>query len=130
MFRRTVLALGTAALMAGPALAETHSMDIVDTAAGAGNYVLDLPKLRKEIDADEMMYLAISPAYAHLPWATSEKVSPTLRKQLQQILSSLKSSTTGRQILKQAGLTNLKLATDDEYDPLRKIVDKVLKEKY
>jgi phosphonate transport system substrate-binding protein len=100
------------------------------TAAGAGNYVLDLPKLRKEIDADEMMYLAISPAYAHLPWATSEKVSPTLRKQLQQILSSLKSSTTGRQILKQAGLTNLKLATDDEYDPLRKIVDKVLKEKY
>lgn len=38
MFRRTVLALGTAALMAGPALAESHSMDIVDTAAGAGNF--------------------------------------------------------------------------------------------
>ena len=38
MFRRTVLALGTAALMAGPALAESHSMDMVDTAAGAGNF--------------------------------------------------------------------------------------------
>ena len=99
-------------------------------AAGAGNYVLDLPKLKKEIDADEMIYLAESPSYAHLPWATSEKMSPTLRRQLQQILSSLKSSDTGQQILKQAGLTDLKPAADDEYDPLRIIVHKVLKEKY
>jgi ABC-type phosphate/phosphonate transport system substrate-binding protein len=99
-------------------------------AAGAGNYVLDLPKLKSEIETSEMIYLAESPSYAHLPWATSDKVSPTLQKQLQQILANLKSTQTGKQILKQAGLTDLKLAEDEEYDSLRNIVEKIFKEKY
>ncbi|RVT83511.1 fasciclin domain-containing protein [Rhodobacteraceae bacterium CCMM004] len=38
MFRRTLLSLTAAAALAGPAIAETHSMDIVDTAVDAGSF--------------------------------------------------------------------------------------------
>ncbi len=38
MFRRTYLALTAAALMAGPAFADSHSKDIVDTAVNAGSF--------------------------------------------------------------------------------------------
>ena len=38
MFRRTYLALTAATLMAGPALADNHSKDIVDTAVEAGSF--------------------------------------------------------------------------------------------
>ncbi|MEX5727667.1 putative surface protein with fasciclin (FAS1) repeats [Rhodovulum iodosum] len=38
MIRRTFLSLTAAAMLSGPALAGGHSMDIVDTAAGAGDF--------------------------------------------------------------------------------------------
>lgn len=38
MFRRTYLALTAAALISGPAFADGHSKDIVDTAVGAGSF--------------------------------------------------------------------------------------------
>jgi uncharacterized surface protein with fasciclin (FAS1) repeats len=38
MFRRTFLSLSTAALIAGPALADGHARDIVDTAVAAGDF--------------------------------------------------------------------------------------------
>ncbi|MCK8463757.1 fasciclin domain-containing protein [Aliiroseovarius sp. S1339] len=38
MFRRTFLSITTAAILATPALADNHSMDIVDTAVGAGSF--------------------------------------------------------------------------------------------
>ncbi|MBK1637217.1 fasciclin domain-containing protein [Rhodovulum adriaticum] len=39
MFRRTFIALGAAAMISGPALADGHmGKDIVDTAVGAGNF--------------------------------------------------------------------------------------------
>ena len=38
MFRRTYLALTAAALMTGPALADNHTKDIVDTAVEAGSF--------------------------------------------------------------------------------------------
>ena len=38
MFRRTYLAMTAAALMAGPAFADGHSKDIVDTAVAAGSF--------------------------------------------------------------------------------------------
>ncbi|MFN3315073.1 MAG: fasciclin domain-containing protein, partial [Hyphomonas sp.] len=38
MFRRTYLALTTAALLATPAFADMHEKDIVDTAAEAGTF--------------------------------------------------------------------------------------------
>jgi uncharacterized surface protein with fasciclin (FAS1) repeats len=38
MFRRTFLSLSAAALIAGPALADGHARDIVDTAVAAGDF--------------------------------------------------------------------------------------------
>lgn len=38
MFRRTLIALTASALLAGPALADGHSKDIVDTAVSAGTF--------------------------------------------------------------------------------------------
>ena len=83
-------------------------------AAGASNYVLELPRLQKEIDTTKMVYLAKSDSYAHLPWATSNKVSPKLQGQLQFLLSDLKSHAAGKKILTQARLTDLKIARDEE----------------
>ena len=40
-------------------------------AAGAGDYVLELPVVKKEIDVDEMRYLAVGEKLPHLPWAVS-----------------------------------------------------------
>ena len=38
MFRRTLLTLTAATMIAGPALSAGHSKDIVDTAADAGSF--------------------------------------------------------------------------------------------
>ena len=97
-------------------------------AAGAGDYVLELPVVKKEMDVDEMRYLAVSEKLAHLPWAVSEKVPPALREQIQAYMINLNHSEGGKAILKSAGLTNLVSAKDSDFDPHRRIIKVVLNE--
>lgn len=97
-------------------------------AAGAGDYVLELPVVTKEFDVDEMQYLAVGEKLAHLPWAVSAGVSPELKNKIQQYMINLGNSEQGMAILESAGLTNLLSAKDSDYDPHRRIIKVVLDE--
>jgi len=97
-------------------------------AAGAGDYVLNLPVVQNEIDVDEMKYLAISEKLAHLPWAIRAGMDNELELQIQQYMTDLKNTAQGQAILKSAELTDLIHAEDQDYDPHRHIIKVVLDE--
>jgi phosphonate transport system substrate-binding protein len=99
-------------------------------AAGAGNYILRLPGVRKQVGEDSLRYLAIGQPHAHLPWAVSPSLPAPLANKIQSLLSGLTRTTEGRAILKQAGLTGLNPAADEDYDPYRRITQAVLDESY
>lgn len=98
------------------------------TAAGAGNYVLELPNVREKIDTSEMKYLVTSQKMAHLPWALKKSVSAELRGKLLDVMVGLADTTEGRKILKAARITKFLPATDKDYDSHREIVKSVLNE--
>ena len=97
-------------------------------AAGAGDYVLNLPVIQNEIDVDEMKYLAISEKLAHLPWAIRMGLNSELAMEIQQYMTELKNTEQGQAILKSAELTDLIRAEDHDYDPHRHIIKIVLNE--
>ena len=97
-------------------------------AAGAGDYVLELPLVKKEIDVEEMQYLAVGEKLPHLPWAVSASVSPEMRNKIQEYMINLGNSEQGKAILKSAGLTNLLSAKDSDFDAHRRIIKVVLDE--
>ena len=99
-------------------------------ASGVGDIVHRLPSVRQKIDTDQMRYIAIGKAYAHLPWAVKHTMPPALRHKIQRVLTNLDKTERGRAILKRAGLTDLAIATDREYNPHRWIIYRVLGEKY
>lgn len=91
-------------------------------AAGAGDGVLDLPLVRKSINADELVALATSAPLLQLPVAVKRTMPAKLRVSIQSILVDLKSSEAGKQVLNSAVLTGMGKADDKDYDPHRKIV--------
>jgi len=100
------------------------------SAAAAGDTVPQLPKVRNEIDTSELKTLVKSPAYAQLPWAVKGDMDLETSTKIQSILSGMKESSKGREVLKKANLTDLVTARDEEYDPHREIIRSVLDEKY
>jgi phosphonate transport system substrate-binding protein len=100
------------------------------SAAGAGDIVKLLPRVRKEIDVSELKSLATSPPMAHLPWAVKQDMSPQISRRIQAILSQAEETPAGKKVLAAAQLTNLIIASDTEYDPHREIIRSVLGESY
>lgn len=98
------------------------------TAAGAGDSVLDLPEVKQQIDVDEMKYLAVGDRLAHLPWAVRAELPKALVAQIQHYMTGLRDSSHGQEILTAAGLTDLIIANDSDYDPHRHIIKVVLGE--
>lgn len=99
MFRRTLLAAGTAIGLAtaslGPALADGHAKDIVDTAAGAGSFgtlvaavqAADLVDTLKG-DGPFTVFAPTDEAFAALPEGTVESLLlPENKEQLVAILT-------------------------------------------
>ena len=99
-------------------------------AAGAGDGILQLPSVAKQIDTDEMTLIAISKPLAHLPWAVSGRISQQLADQIQTTLAHMNQQGRGKQILANAGLTGLVVTSDSDYNPHREIVQRVLGEQY
>jgi len=97
-------------------------------AAGAGNYVLDLPNVQKQIDVSEMKYLAVSDRLAHLPWAVKQTMSDDLASSIQSIMVNLSNTNEGNTILKQARVNKFLSANDTDYDQHREIIKSVLGE--
>jgi phosphonate transport system substrate-binding protein len=95
-------------------------------AAGAGDGVLELPMVRKSINADDLMTLAVSEPLLQLPVAVKRTMPPKLRVSIQSILVDLTNSDAGKQVLKSAILTGMGKAEDKDYDPHRRIVRAVM----
>jgi len=99
-------------------------------AAGIGDVVLSLPIVKQKINTSEMMLLAVSQPVAHLPWAVKHDLGESLKARLASALLGLGDTPEGKNILKKAKLTGLVVATDDEYDPHRRIIRDVTGEMY
>lgn len=95
MLRRTYLALTAATMIAGPALADNHSKDIVDTAVDAGNFTTLVAAVEAaglvETLKGEGPFTVFAPtdeAFAALPEGTVEDLlKPENRDQLVSILT-------------------------------------------
>lgn len=99
-------------------------------AGGTGDKVLKLPVVTNKIDSSKMKYLALGDQLPHLPWAVCKNMGKQERHQIQKILSELKDSNRGKQILASAKLTGLNIARDSDYDPHREMILAVLNENY
>ncbi len=94
-------------------------------AGGAGDILIDLPVVKENIDTGQLLPLAQTPPLLHLPWAVKRGADRRLRERIQQLLVGLENSASGRTILKKAKLSGIGVAHDSDYDPHRRIVDRV-----
>lgn len=99
-------------------------------AAGAGDLVLDLPVIKKQINTKGMRHLAIGEQAAHLPWAVKGSMDNDLKVKIQELLLGLKHTEEGKKILKNAQLTGFARASDQDYDFHRKILKETIGEVY
>lgn len=95
------------------------------SAGGAGDVVMNLPKVKNIIGDDEVKYLAVSEKIKHLPWAVRSDMPKSLRQQIQRLLVNLAKSEQGRAVLKAARLTGMSEAADPDYEGARKIIGKL-----
>jgi phosphonate transport system substrate-binding protein len=96
-------------------------------AAGAGDGVLELPVVRKSIDAGELRALAVSPPLLQLPIAVRRGTRAELRHAIERALLELPASEAGRKALQSAVLTGIGHARDRDYEPHRKMVEAVMR---
>ncbi len=94
-------------------------------AAGAGDKVLNLSMVKKRIDVNQLKYLVHGEQLPHLPWAVNRDMNPELKLKIQTIMSNLSQSNDGKNILKNAHLTGIEIAKDNEYDQHRAIIHSV-----
>ncbi|GHE94262.1 beta-Ig-H3/fasciclin [Aliiroseovarius zhejiangensis] len=95
MLRRTFLSITTAALLATPAMADNHSMDIVDTAVGAGSFTTLVAAVEAAGLVDTLkgegpftVFAPTDDAFAALPEGTVETLlMPENKDQLTAILT-------------------------------------------
>lgn len=99
-------------------------------AAGAGDHVLDIPSLAKNIDVGQMKYLATGEQLPHLPWAVKGDMPQKLRQKIQQAMSQLGASSEGKKILKNMNYDGFLPASDADYEQHRQIIREVLGEGY
>ena len=90
-------------------------------AAGGGDILIDLPVVRKAIDAQQLRILATTEPLLFLPWAVKRSMPAKLRQSIQAILVDLKSNASGREILRAAGTTEFGKAGDRDYEPHRRM---------
>ena len=96
MLRRTYLAITAAALIAGPALADGHSKDIVDTAVEAGSFTTLVAAVEAAGLVDTLkgegpftVFAPTDDAFAALPEGTvAELLKPENKDKLTTILTS------------------------------------------
>lgn len=99
-------------------------------AAGVGEPVIQIPQIRKKIDTSKLSILARTEPLAHLPWALSGNIDANTRERIVSSLLMLNDSRQGKKLLKGAGLTGIRAASDKDYDAHRKIIKRVLGEDY
>jgi len=99
-------------------------------AAGAGDHVLQIPTLAKQINIQQMRYLVTGDSLPHLPWAVKGDMPRELRTRIQQVMAGLNKTEEGKALLKRTTYDGFSAATDADYDKHRDIVKEVLGEDY
>jgi phosphonate transport system substrate-binding protein len=99
-------------------------------AAGLGDMIGNIPAIKKKIDVEKLHILAKSKSLAHLPWAVRGDVDVKIKEKIIESLLLLNESGRGKEVLKTAGLTGLRQASDSDYDEHREIIKRVLGERY
>lgn len=99
-------------------------------AAGAGDRVVKLGVVAKQIDAEQMKLLIKSEDLPHLPWAVKNTLPDELRAQIKTLMLKLNDTEDGKKILSEAKLTGLRDVKDHDYDQYRSIVNAVYGEQY
>ncbi|WP_455211859.1 phosphate/phosphite/phosphonate ABC transporter substrate-binding protein [Kaarinaea lacus] len=99
-------------------------------AAGSGNVVLRLNAITKKINADDMKIIAESESFTQLPWAVNARMSHEMANRIQNIMTTLKNTENGRDVLKSAEVTDFYAVSDKEFDKVREITKYALGEDY
>jgi len=99
-------------------------------ACGSGDIMFRLPALVKHIDVDNVRFLAEGEPLAFLVWAVNPALPEDVKAALVGHMTELSDSQSGKAILKSVGVSEFLKATDDQYDPHRKIIHAVMEESY
>jgi len=83
------------------------------------------PGIDGKITTADLRVLAESAPLPHLPWAVKRSLGSATAKKIQEALLSLNEGAAGRAILKSAGLTGIRAATDADYNSCRKLIREV-----
>ncbi len=100
------------------------------SAVGAGDSVLEMPIVTKQIDVNQLKILSRGERFAHYPWAIKTELDTELKLNIQKILTHLSETPQGIKALGKAELTGIVRAVDSDFDPHRHIVREVLGEVY
>lgn len=95
-------------------------------AGGAGDIVMNLPKIKKIAHNDTLTYLKQSVPIKHLPWAVRRDMALPLKLKIQLLMANLKDSDKGKAILDAARVTNFRIARDSDYNSARTIIKEVM----
>jgi len=101
--------------------------NLIADAASFGDAILEFPEVKRSINVSNFRKIYTGPSLPQLPWAVSENVNPDLSLKIQTAMMLLNDTEEGNTILKNASLTGLAVATDKEYDVVRKIYKKYKK---
>lgn len=99
-------------------------------AAGVGDVADRIPGIRKKLGNARPRILAKSQRVAHLPWAVRADLDKDIVASIKTVLLEMDKTSKGRALLKTLGMTGFREATNEEYDPHRKIILRVLGEDY
>jgi phosphonate transport system substrate-binding protein len=91
-------------------------------AAGAGESIMQLDIVNKNIDVNVMETLVRSEKVSHLPWAVRDDMDSEMRQLIQDSLVNLAKEEQGKSILQSAKLTAMTPADDSDYELSEKII--------
>lgn len=95
-------------------------------AAGGGDILIDLPVVKNAINTGELTVLAKTEPLLFLPWAVKRTMPAKLRETVQSALTHLGENESGRNALAAAKTSDIRPATDKDYEVHRRMINAVL----
>ncbi|HED15312.1 MAG TPA: phosphate/phosphite/phosphonate ABC transporter substrate-binding protein, partial [Gammaproteobacteria bacterium] len=94
-------------------------------AAGVGSPVLKMPSIKAAIDTSKIKFLAESKPLVHLPWAVNKRLGKEMARKVTRAMLDLNNTEQGHKILTSAKLTGLYPVTDKDFNPHRRLIEKI-----
>jgi len=96
-------------------------------AAGVGSPVLKMPSIKAAIDTSKIKLLAETRPLVHLPWAINKRLGNEMAHKVTRAMLDLNNTEQGHKILSSAKLTGLYEVTDKDFNPHRRLIEKITK---